>query len=142
MTASQAAEETTGPAEPVATVVSKLHIGDCFDDPAAVGDLDEPIQSGTVQSIACSEPHQLEIYEIVNMLGDEWPGAAAINRKTQECFPAFADFVGLPYARSELDVIYYSPTERSWRLLGDHSVTCAVLDPAGQTSGTLGASRR
>lgn len=130
------------PVLPSQTMVTKLKVGDCFDDPAVQQAGAEPVEAGVVRPRPCTERHQLEIYEIRNLLGDEWPGQAAVDKEALACFPAFREFVQVPYARSELEIIYYFPTKTSWDVMGDHSITCAVTDPSGLVSGTLTGARR
>ncbi|MGH3660130.1 MAG: hypothetical protein ACRDUA_26125 [Micromonosporaceae bacterium] len=48
----------------------------------------------------------------------------------------------MPYEQSTLEVFYFHPTEDSWTTLDDREAVCSVVDPAGQTTGTLAGAAR
>ena len=45
--------------------------------------------------------------------------------------PAFGDYVGHDYQTSTLDFTWIAPSQDSWND-GDHSVQCALIDPANE----------
>lgn len=129
--------------EPSDVPVFRLEVGDCFDDPALLAADGEEIETSTVRIVPCSQAHLLEVFEIIRVAGEEWPGDRAVQEASEACFPAFAEFNRRPYAQSDLEVFQYYPQERSWELLGDRTITCAVNDPSGDSqAGTLKFSRR
>ena len=119
--------------------VFELAIGDCFDD----GDmaLGEFAEVGEVPLVDCTEPHDNEVYAVVTVDGDAFPGEEAIQAQADEvCLEAFDPFVGLDYESSALDFGWLVPTADSWEM-GDRVVACFVyrLDLA-KVSGTLEGS--
>lgn len=112
-----------------------LRAGDCFDEP------DEDI--GTVSVVPCGSPHFAEVYwEVgVTAANDRHPGEREVLRQAdRRCEHAFTWFVGEYYAESPLDIYYFYPSQGSWAE-GDRTITCAVFDPAGQTTGSLRSAR-
>jgi hypothetical protein len=119
--------------------VFELAVGDCFDDgDLSLGELEEV---GEVPLVECSEPHDNEVYAIVAVDGEVFPGEQAIQTQADEsCLDAFDPFVGLDYESSALDFGWLVPTADSWEL-GDRVVACFVyrLD-LEKVSGTLQGS--
>lgn len=124
-------------------IPTKLRVGDCFDDPNLRGLSAEGVESGVITGIPCDEPHDAEVYGIFQMSGGDYPGQAAIDEHALKCLPAFKEFVGRPYAKSNLEVGTYMPSSRSWRLMGDRAVTCVAWDPEQERlTGSLENARR
>lgn len=116
--------------------VFELAVGDCFDDGDLVlGDIEEV---GEVPLVECSEPHDNEVYAVITVDSEVFPGEQAIQAEADEvCLDAFDPFVGLDYDSSALDFGWLVPTADSWDM-GDRVVACFVyrLDLA-KVSGTL-----
>jgi hypothetical protein len=119
--------------------VFELAVGDCFDDGDLVlGELEEV---GDVPVVECSVPHDNEVYAVVTVDGEAFPGDQAIRAEADEvCLDAFDPFVGLDYESSALDFGWLVPTADSWEI-GDRVVACFVyrLDLA-KVTGTLEGS--
>jgi hypothetical protein len=119
--------------------VFELAVGDCFDDGDLVlGDIEEV---GEVPLVECSQPHDNEVYAVITVDGEVFPGEQAIQAGADEvCLDAFDPFVGLDYDSSALDFGWLVPTADSWDM-GDRVVACFVyrLDLA-KVSGSLEGS--
>ena len=104
--------------------VFELAVGDCFDDGDLVlGGLEEV---GDVPLVECSEPHDNEVYAVVDVDGEEFPGEQAVQDQADEaCLAVFDAFVGLDYASSTLDFGWLVPTADSWDM-GDRVIACFV----------------
>ncbi len=103
------------------TSVDSLSIGDCFDDPGGN-------QIASVNLIDCSEPHEYEIYALVQLTGnaDDFPGDDALFEELADvCFSRFASYVGQDYATSLYDFSGLTPLEESWAN-GDREGICLV----------------
>lgn len=99
--------------------VFSLEEGDCFDDEGEFSD-----EVSDVPIVDCSEPHDNEVYVIIEMTESEFPGFdATADRADNECLPAFESFVGAEYATSELDFGWLIPTTDSWAN-GDRQIVC------------------
>ena len=119
--------------------VFELAVGDCFDDgEMAVGDLEEVED---VPLVECSEPHDNEVYAVVTVDGEVFPGEQAIQAQADEvCRDAFDPFVGLGSESSALDFGWLVPTADSWEM-GDRVIACFVYRmDLGKVSGTLEGS--
>ncbi len=104
--------------------VFDLAVGDCFDD----GDMSvEGIEEvGEVPMVECSEPHDNEVYAVVTVEGERFPGEVAIQTEADEvCLDAFSGFVGLDYQTSVLDFGWLVPTAETWEV-GDRVVACFI----------------
>lgn len=117
---------------------TELRLGDCFDlkDPSA--DLIDEVDGKP-----CEETHEYEVFFLGEMADGEFPGDSAFETYVvDECAPAFGEFVGTPYAESELDFLYLVPSEESWAE-GDREVVCAVFHPQiDELMGSLRGSKR
>jgi hypothetical protein len=104
--------------------VFDLAVGDCFDDgDMAVGGVEE---IGQVPMVECSEPHDNEVYAVVTVAGDVFPGDVAIQGQADDvCMGAFDGFVGLDYETSVLDFGWLVPTAETWDA-GDRVVACFI----------------
>ncbi|NYJ00578.1 hypothetical protein HNR19_001276 [Nocardioides thalensis] len=136
------AEDARESGEPTQIAPLKLREHDCFNDPNMRTAGDEVIYSDTVTLLPCKDEHDLEVYATFQIPGEDYPGKAAVDRAVQRCFPAFREFVGTSYASSELEIFYYFPTSRSWKLLGDKAITCSVGHPKHRVRGSLEGSKR
>ncbi len=116
--------------------VFSVSVGDCINDFGTS-------EVSSVEAIDCAQPHDYEVYAEVTIPGDAFPGEEAVTTAANdECVAAFDAFVGLSYQESLLDFSYLAPTEESWQLNGDRLITCLIVDPAGQTSGSLAGAAR
>jgi Septum formation len=115
-----------------------LHEGDCFDLPTPNSEVFD------VSGVPCTEPHDAEVLSTFDIDGDEFPGQQAVIREAARgCKTRFADFIGVTYQRSVLDMQYLYPTEQSWNTQDDREVVCAVTDPKGKiTVETLEGANR
>lgn len=141
----------------------EVHPGDCINDAALRGQLDDAgaveadrqvertgrpvaedvrVSEHAVFVVPCNQPHDFEVYSELTVYGLEFPGAEAVRRRTEDCVPAFREFVEKPYARSIYRIAFYYPTAASWRLDDHRTVTCLVGHPRRKVVGTLRDIRR
>lgn len=116
--------------------VEALRVGDCLQTP------DEGVVT-ELTAIPCDQPHDGEVYSSFDLeQADAYPGDDAVDAAVDaQCLPAFAEFVGLPYDESELELSPLTPTEEGFEA-GDREVLCLVQDLDGGVTGTLrGAAR-
>jgi hypothetical protein len=111
--------------------------GDCWDDPP----LDQVVDS--VAAVPCTQPHDAEVYAVFDLDLPEYPGDDEVGTAAESgCIGRFAEFTGVEYAASRLEVVYLNPTQESWDEEDDRSVVCSVSDPEGPATGSLrGAAR-
>src|SRR3954447_3513110 len=117
--------------------VFSIKVGDCLNDASSNGTVT------TAPIVPCSKPHDSEAYKSILMKDGDFPGADAVKTQAdQGCGDAFADFVGISYDDSKLDISYYFPTSDSWADKGDREILCTVYDDGVKTTGTLKNAQR
>jgi Septum formation len=108
---------------------SDLKVGDCFDEPNAIGQT-----VSDVQHHPCNETHTAEVFAVST--NPAASGAAYPDQPTRQAYVAqvcdqpFTDYVGSTFAESNLDLHYFAPTEDGWNG-GDRLFTCYVTHPDG-----------
>jgi hypothetical protein len=118
------------------TDVFTISVGDCLNDSG----LDDQVSE--VPVVDCDQPHDSEAYASVTLPDGDFPGNESVQAQAvTQCTSEFAPFIGIDYDQSDLDFAYYYPTSDSWDQ-GDREVLCLVMDPAGQTTGSLAGAAR
>lgn len=117
--------------------VFSLDVGDCFDDPEggseAIADL--PL-------VACDEPHDNEVYALVELPDEAFPGDEEILEVAAvDCLDAYEPYVGASYEDSTLFATWLVPTEASWDD-GDRQVVCVLFDREGPLTASMQGSGR
>jgi hypothetical protein len=119
--------------------VFSIEVGDCFND--STGTDEEGYVSG-VDSVACSEAHDNEVYSVFTVDGDDYPGEEAVMAEADSlCSTSFEEFVGVIYDESELYLTYLYPTDQSWSG-GDKEIVCVIYEDGAKTTGTLASANR
>lgn len=108
--------------------VFELSIGDCV-----VFTSDIEAANSTLPVVPCDEPHQAEVYALVDLDDlDQYPGERELsNRAELECLATFGDYVGVELADSTLFFTYLIPAVRGWQEDGDRTVVCMALGVGG-----------
>ncbi|QYJ05034.1 septum formation family protein [Nocardioides panacisoli] len=125
-------------------VVSTLRVepGDCLDDPTVAGMGDELVETDEATLVPCEDPHDFEAFAQLRMADGDFPGQPAIDEESRACFEEFETFVGAAYADSDLELYLYFPTESSWDLFGDRTITCLVGLPGDSLRGSMAGTER
>jgi hypothetical protein len=111
--------------------------GDCFDDPDTAAD-----EISDVELVDCDEPHDNEVYAVVELEDGDYPGDDVVLARAQDvCLDAFESYVSEPYATSELFATWIVPTQGSWSD-GDREVVCVLFDGDGPLEGSMRDSGR
>ena len=101
-----------------------LRVGDCFDDTSGFSD-----EVDTLPGVPCADPHDNEVYAVINVDLPEYPGDDAMGDIAHEkCLAQFPKFVGRDYESSALDFYPMYPSSESWSRRNDREVVCAVYD--------------
>ncbi len=110
----------------------QLAVGDCFDDPEVVnGRIHE------ITTTACDDPHDNEVYAVIDLADGEFPGVGDLNAIADEsCLGAFDAYVGEPYLESDYFASYLAPSEGSWED-GDRTIACFLFDQRGPKVGSV-----
>lgn len=128
-------EETGELAESGDVDVFDLEVGDCLGEETGEGEIE------SLEAAPCSEPHSEEIFAALTVPDGDYPGQEALDAEAEGCLEEFAEFVGMPYEESVLEINYMTPTEESWSM-GDRELLCTVYDPDADTTGTLQDANR
>ena len=106
----------------------RIQLGDCFNDDSEIGS-EEVAEFTGLDGIPCSEPHDNEVYAVLDVPLASFPGDEEIGNFADEaCLEQFETFVGRSYETSTLDIFPIYPNRRSWSVQGDREVICAVFD--------------
>lgn len=122
--------------------VMELSAGDCFVESemeaAFSGD-----EVTNVPLVDCSEPHDAEVFHTEDLPDGDFPGEASLDNSIDEiCYgSAFANYVGVDFMDSELEVWPLVPTEEGWDM-GDQEILCYALDSTGTVSESFEGSNR
>jgi hypothetical protein len=98
-----------------------LKVGDCVETAPADGD--ENIS--TMPKVSCDKPHESEVFAILNIPGDRFPGTSVLRSQyRKQCYDALQN-----YAKDPAGMLTYTitPAQESWDQ-GNHSVVCMTLD--------------
>jgi len=131
---------TTDAADPFAPSVdaNALEIGDCV-----VQDLGG--SAASVETIPCTTSHRYEVYARFDLEGEGFPGDDEVTRQANEACAGdlFEEYVGLPYAESEIFSTTLVPSEESWGQADDRTVIClAVTEDGSPTVGSVRGANR
>lgn len=112
-----------------------------------VGDCTLSSSSGLVSDasvVPCSEPHAEEVFFEFELKKGDFPGNEAIAAEVEaKCDPAFAEFIGIAWEESALQMSTIQPTEQTWDEYDDRVVQCIVFDSADdQLVGSLAGAAR
>ena len=117
--------------------VFTLPVGTCFDD--------QPDgQISSVPEVDCAEPHDNEVFALIDYTETEdFPGPEAMHDLARGlCIDEFAEYVGVAYEASVLEVFPITPTADSWAG-GDREIICNLFNADfSKLTGTMeGAAR-
>lgn len=84
----------------------------------------------SVESVDCSRAHDAQVVATTTVDAESMPSSQDLDEEAEAfCTGAFAGFVGTSYARSSLDLLWWVPTEDSWKRAGDRGITCIAVTP-------------
>ena len=83
---------------------------------------------GVVQTVDCTEPHDAEVYAVVDSQLEEFDEQARWEEADAYCFSQFEGYVGTTYYDTPLyiSVTTVTPGQEGWEL-GDRQIACLVL---------------
>jgi hypothetical protein len=90
--------------------------------------------------MACDEAHAGEVYGIADLpygASEDYPEESELLGASEGiCTERFSDYVGEPYATSDLEIYYFYPLPDGWSA-GDRQVVCVAIDPSGQLGSSV-----
>jgi Septum formation len=132
-------EPTETTASPTASGTSvnafRVEIGDCLVDTVGTEELEDV---DAVHTVPCDQEHGSEVYATFDLEdASEYPGDKTVDDLAfAGCEERFAEFVGIDYVDSRLELYTFQPSESSWTALDDREVVCLVYDPTGIMTGS------
>jgi hypothetical protein len=119
--------------------VATADVGDCITNEIAGSSISE------FDTVECTEPHTAELIHKFDLPDGDFPGQEEIGTAVAEGCQgsAFEDYVGTPYAESEIYVFPVTPTEETWNEADDREVLCfgGLQDGADLTESIEGSDR-
>jgi hypothetical protein len=101
------------------TDIVDLQVGDCYRE------VDDDY---TVDVVDCDKTHDDELFALLTMSGDAYPGDVAVDKFARvHCLTELEQYDQLPFEQSSLDYWYYVPDETGWKA-GDHVIACYAYD--------------
>lgn len=109
--------------------VDEIAIGDCMDIP-------EGDEFSTIDPIDCAEPHDLEVYAVLDIATQSsefavtapYPGDNPLYEAALEyCLEPFEAYVGSEYELSTLWIDAFTPTVEGWEEFDDREIQCVLL---------------
>ena len=111
--------------------------------PAAVFALrpGECLNSGTsglsFTLLACSKPHDAEVFARFALTGSSWPGSAAVRQEAGNgCAGRLGGYLNPQLASAGLAQEYIYPDQSAWQA-GERTVLCEVRSPSGPLTGSV-----
>ncbi len=107
----------------------ELQVGDCLDWPGSGGDGVEVFES--VRARPCSEPHDMEVYAVLeypSVSGTSYPGDEILTDwGFDKCFGGFQQYIGAAYQSvPDIDITIFWPSEEAWDQ-DDRTVHCLMI---------------
>lgn len=128
--------------DPARTKPVNLDVGDCLDTEQVEG----VATLFWIPVVPCDTPHGGEVFGTTRLAdsvgGGDTPTQAELWKAADAyCYPAFEEFVGTPWASSELVYWPVAPSEESWKA-GDRKVACVIESKDEPVTGTLKSAER
>lgn len=122
-----------GPAKRAATgtiPILKARVGDCLGEMPGTG------INLSLEVVPCERAHPGEVYAVFELDVENGANQAQIDRFAEGgCAKRFETFIGTPFQRSELDVMYLPPIARNLDV--DQGVICIVAETDRSVTGSL-----
>lgn len=116
--------------------VFALEVGRCLDDPGERTGIEE------VEVVACDQPHDFEVFALVDLPEGPYPGDSQVaDRAREACTDRFAAYVGTEEASSALATAFLVPNEGGWEG-GDREVVCLLYEPDQRLEGSMRGAQR
>ena len=100
---------------------------------------------GEIDTVDCEDSHTLEVFAVYDVEGNDFPGVEEITAEALEGCTGdrFEDYVGVPYAESDIFYDSLAPNEQTWNEADDRTVICfAVSSDRSATEGSVKDANR
>ena len=96
----------------------EIGIGDCLTELPSDSSL-----VASVKTVECAAPHKGEVFAVITVPGNDFPGQAKIVGYQDKCQPALQAYSSAAMDDPAVGMFVLYPTEASWKR-GDRAVTC------------------
>lgn len=87
--------------------------------------------------LACSKPHDAEVFARFALTGSSWPGSAAVQQEAGNgCADRLGGYLNPQLASAGLAQEYIYPDQSAWQA-GERTVVCEVRSPTGPLTGSV-----
>lgn len=108
--------------------VTKLKPGNCINGLNGIGSIED------LPVVACTLPHEGEVYAVFELPAGPWPGDTAVQEQSEtRCKAELKTYA--PKAADTVEVLYLHPLQLSWSR--DRGVTCVATDERGTSVGSV-----
>jgi hypothetical protein len=112
-------------------MTTSLVAGDC------INDLKEGDRVLRLPKVACTEPHDGEVFAVIPIAGDRWPGESEVFAQAEKaCNDRLPAYSRVAVEDPGIQLFLLHPTASSWAG-GDRSAICILTDPSGKRTGSL-----
>jgi Septum formation len=113
-----------------AAAVFSLRPGDCINTGAGVA----------FTRVACSTPHDAEVFATFSLTGSSWPGTKAVQADAGNgCATRLSGYLNPALATAALAQAYVYPDQSAWQA-SERIVICEVSSSTGKLTGSVGNS--
>lgn len=118
------------------TSVQEFTVGECVNLTADV--TEESTEVGELPVVDCAEPHDAEVFHVVDTSLTEFDETAITTEADLACYDAFEGYVGMAYEESSIYYTLLYPTQQSWDA-DDRAIVCLLVG-SEQVTGSLQGS--
>jgi Domain of unknown function (DUF4190)/Septum formation len=123
---------TTQASTPASVNVFSLPVGTCFDNPS--GSL---FSINSVTPIACTKPHNAQVFAQFNVKGTSFPGTAAMERRADNgCNARITGHLDQSKITSAMSLHFIFPRQLAWDS-GQRRISCLVADSSRDLTSSL-----
>ncbi len=108
--------------------VFTLRPGDCVDSAA---------NGLAFTRLACSQPHDAEVFASYALTGSSWPGSTAVQQEAGHgCAERLGGYLNPQLASAAFAQEYIYPDQAAWKA-GERTVVCEIRSSAGKLTGSV-----
>jgi Domain of unknown function (DUF4190)/Septum formation len=123
---------TTPASTPASVNVFSLPVGTCFDNPS--GNL---FSINSVTPIACTKPHNAQVYAQYNAKGSTFPGTTVLDRRADNgCNARISGNLDQSKLTSAMSLHFIFPRQLAWDS-GQRRVSCLIVDSSRDLTSSL-----
>jgi hypothetical protein len=126
---------STGQAShPASVSVFSMPVGTCFDNPAST-----TLGIASVTAIACTKPHNAQVFAEFDTTGSRFPGTAAVEQRADSgCNARMTGNLAQSKITKTMSLHFIFPQQLAWDS-GQRRISCLIVDSQDMTSSVMAA---